>query len=260
MKSGGEPREPILLGVNIDHCATVREARYRAEKREHGEMIEPDPVAFALAAERAGADGITVHPREDARHIRRGDVHRLRDLLQVPLNMEMACTDEMIRFALEIRPAAVCVVPESREEVTTEGGLDAHGQRGRVAECVAEMNRAAIEASLFIDPEARQIETAAEVGAPVIELHTGAFANAWYDPAARARELEKLAAAAERAHSLGLVVNLGHGVNYTNIRDVRRVPHVHEMNIGHSIVSRALFDGIRDAIQTMKCLMNPGKC
>ncbi len=258
MKSGAEPRGPIFLGLNIDHCATLREARYSADKREHGEMIEPDPVAFALAAERAGADGITVHPREDTRHIRRGDVRRLRKALQVPLNMEMACTDDMIRFALEIRPAAVCVVPERREEVTTEGGLDAHGHRDRVAACVTEMNRAGIATSLFIEPEPRQIDAAAEVGAPVIELHTGAFANAWYNSSKRAEELSKLVTAAERAFSLGLIINLGHGINYTNIRDVRRVPYVHEMNIGHSIISRALFDGVSDAVQTMKRLMNPG--
>lgn len=260
MRSEALQHRPILLGVNIDHCATLREARYRQSERGRGGMVEPDPTAFALAAERAGADGITVHPREDARHIRRGDVRRLRECLQVPLNMEMACTGGMTDFALEIAPAAVCVVPERREEVTTEGGLDAHAQKARVGDCVRRLREAGIAVSLFIDPEPRQIETAAEVGAPFIELHTGAFANAWYDPAARAAEFEKLTQAARLADSLGLTVNLGHGINYTNIRDVRGVPHVHEMNIGHSIVSRALFDGVRHAIQTMRRLMNPGLC
>lgn len=260
MQSEVLQHQPILLGVNIDHCATLREARYRQNERGHRGMVEPDPMAFALAAERAGADGITVHPREDARHIRRGDVHRLRESLQVPLNMEMACTESMAAFALEIAPAAVCVVPERREEVTTEGGLDVHAQKARVGDCARRLCAAGIAVSLFIDPEPRQIETAAEVGAPFVELHTGAFANAWYDPAARAAELKKLTQAARLAYSIGLTVNLGHGINYTNIRDLRGVPHVHEMNIGHSIVSRALFDGVRGAIQAMRRLMNPGLC
>ncbi len=244
--------------MNIDHCATVREARYRRADRRRGEIVEPDPLAFALAAERAGADGITVHPREDERHIRREDVEILRQCLQVPLNMEMAATDEMITFALRIKPAAVCVVPEKREEVTTEGGLDVVGNRQRVAAVIETLKDTGTQVSLFIDPEPAQIDLAAELGAPFVELHTGAYANAYYDPAGRQRELKHLREGAARARAIGLKVNLGHGINYVNILEMRAIPGIHEMNIGHSIISRALFEGVREAVQTMKKLMNPG--
>jgi pyridoxine 5-phosphate synthase len=250
---------PILLGVNIDHCATVREARYRQAARLRGEIVEPDPLAFALAAERAGADGITVHPREDERHIRRGDVEILRECLQVPLNMEMAATEAMIEFALKVRPANVCVVPEKREEVTTEGGLDVVSNRSRVAEVIDALSGAGIAVSLFIDPDPAQIDLSSELGAPFVELHTGAYANAYYQPKDRARELAHLHDGAQRAQQAGLQVNLGHGINYVNIAEMRQIPGVHEMNIGHTIVARALFVGIEAAVREMKSLMNPGR-
>lgn len=249
---------PILLGVNIDHCATVREARYREASRRRGEIVEPDPLAFALVAERAGADQITVHPREDARHIRQEDVELLRACLQVPLNMEMAATDAMIEFALKIRPATVCVVPEKREEVTTEGGLDVVAHRSRVAAVVAAMREAEVAVSLFIAPDPAQIDLAAELGADYVELHTGAYANAYYQKAARAEEFRLLCAGAARAQAAGLTVNLGHGINYVNVAEMRTIPGIREMNIGHTLVARALFVGVEAAVREMKALMNRG--
>lgn len=245
----------ILLGVNIDHGATVRQARYRSASAEIAPAVEPDPVALALAAEAAGADGITMHLREDRRHIVDRDVDRMREAVGTRLNLEMACTDEMVTIALRVRPHAVCLVPENRTEVTTEGGLDVVGQRGRVGRCVDAMNAAGIEVSLFIDPDTAQIEAAAQLGAPVVELHTGAWANAWFG-ARRAGELARLVAGAEQAHAAGLVVNAGHGINYENVAEIRRLPHAHEFNIGHSIVSRALFHGIAEAVREMKSRMN----
>lgn len=253
-------RQPILLGVNIDHCATLREARYRHRSQAAGGVVEPDPVAFAQAAERAGADGITVHPREDARHIQREDVVRLRDCLQVPLNLEMAATADMLAFALELRPACACLVPEKREELTTEGGLDVVGNAERVGEITRRLQAQGTAVSLFIDPEPAQVRAAAELGAHTVELHTGTFANADEDRAAREAEVERLHAAARQAHEAGLVVHLGHGINYANVRWMREVPHVLEMNIGHSILSRAVFAGIDLAIRDLKRLMNPGLC
>lgn len=246
---------PILLGLNIDHAATVRQARYREYARDCGEMVEPDPVALAVIAERAGADGITVHLREDRRHIQESDVRRLRECLQVPLNLEMACTPEMMAFARELQPDKVCLVPESREEVTTEGGLDVHTHRERVEPIVQELSAQGIEVSLFIDSEEAQLTTAKALGAPVVELHTGSLANAWFVPSAKKEELEKLRQGAAVAHELGLIVNAGHGINYTNIVEIRQVPWLHELNIGHSIISRALFTGISEAVQRMKALI-----
>lgn len=244
----------ILLGINIDHCATVRQARYR-EAAGAGGAVEPDPVAFALAAERAGADGITVHLREDRRHIQEQDVRRLRECIATRLNLEMACTPAMTAFALELRPDSVCLVPENRQEITTEGGLDVVGHREPVRECIAAMNAAGIPTSLFIDPDEPQIELAATLRAPWIELHTGAYANAGL-AARRSAEFQRLRLGAMRAHDLGLVVNAGHGINYFNIAEVRTLPHLHELNIGHSIVSRALFTGVAEAVREMKARMN----
>ncbi|PTX92451.1 pyridoxine 5'-phosphate synthase [Opitutus sp. ER46] len=243
----------ILLGVNIDHCATVRQARYR-EVGSCGGAIEPDPVTFALAAERAGADGITVHLREDRRHIQERDVQRLRESIATRLNLEMACTPEMTAFALKLRPDSVCLVPENRREVTTEGGLDIVGNRERVAAVVDAMNAAGIITSLFIDPDEPQIELSAALRAPWIELHTGAYANAYGTPR-RAAELQRLRIGAVRAHDLGLAVNAGHGINYVNIAEIRTLPHLHELNIGHSIVSRALFTGVDEAVREMQARM-----
>jgi len=247
-------RPMILLGVNIDHCATLRQARYRAAGAPGG-AVEPDPVTFALLSERAGADGVTVHLREDRRHIQDRDVWRLRESIGTRLNLEMACTPVMIKLALELKPEAVCVVPENRQEVTTEGGLDVIGNRDRVKACIDAMNGAGIKTSLFIGPDLPQIELSAQLGAPWIELHTGAYAHAYYTPR-RAAELERLRAGAERGHELGLVVNAGHGINYVNIAEIRTLPHLHELNIGHSIVSRALFTGIEEAVREMKARMN----
>jgi len=248
----------ILLGVNIDHCATLRQARYRAAAGAEGGNVEPDPVELALVAEQAGADGITVHLREDRRHIQERDVRRLRDSIKTRLNLEMACTPAMMDYALELKPEFVCLVPESREEITTEGGLDVVKHREKVARVTDAMNAAGIKTSLFIDADEPQIALAAELKAPFIELHTGAYANA-YHGATRATELARLVAGAKQARAAGLTVNAGHGINYVNIAEVRTIPHLHELNIGHSIVSRALTTGFAAAVREMKALMNPGK-
>ena len=213
-------------------------------------------MAWALLAERAGGDGITIHLREDRRHIQERDVWRLRESLATRLNLEMACTPAMIAFALNLKPDSVCLVPENRTEVTTEGGLDVFGNRARVRAVVDAMNAAGIKTSLFIDPDEPQIELSAKLGAPWVELHTGAYANAYFGPE-RAAEFQRLRIGALRAHDLGLVVNAGHGINYVNIAEVRTLPHLHELNIGHSIVSRALFTGVAEAVREMKARMNP---
>ena len=245
----------IRLGVNIDHAATLREARYRDYPRQRGEIVEPDPVAFALAAEKAGADGITVHPREDERHIKKGDARLLREMLQVPLNLEMACLNEMVEFALEIAPRTVCLVPEKREEVTTEGGLDICGQPDQIGKIVSTLAASNIHTSLFIDPDADQLEASRQTGATYVELHTGAFANAYYGPDGEGEAL-RIETAAGLGQQLGLIVNLGHGINYTNIVRMRSIPGINEMNIGHSILSRAIFTGVEEAVREMKILMN----
>lgn len=246
----------ILLGVNIDHVATLRQARYRQADATAGGIIEPDPVTLALASEQAGADGITVHLREDRRHIQERDVWRLRESIATRLNLEMACTPAMVAFALQLKPDSVCLVPESREEVTTEGGLEIAGQKNRIGEVVAAMTAAGIKTSLFIDAAPAQIEAGAEIKAPWVELHTGAYSLAWHGPRRQA-EYDRLVAGASLAHRLGLVVNAGHGINYVNIREVREIPHLHELNIGHSIISRALATGLGEAVREMKARMNP---
>jgi pyridoxine 5-phosphate synthase len=246
----------LLLGVNIDHAATLRQARYRGEARTCGGTIEPDPVVAALAAERAGADGITVHLREDRRHIQPRDVQRLRECIATRLNLEMACTPAMLRFALAVKPDAVCIVPENRSEVTTEGGLDAAGMGRRLARTVARLGDAGIAVSLFIAPDRAQIEAASKAGAPYVELHTGAYAHAWPGLRERAREFKRLFDGAEMAAGLGLMVNAGHGINYVNIAEVRAIPHLHELNIGHAILSRALVTGIDEAVREMKARMH----
>lgn len=251
-----EMQKPILLGVNIDHCATVRQARYRDFARDSGQMVEPDPVLLALMAEQAGADGITVHLREDRRHIQESDVRRLRECVQTRVNLEMACTDEMVRFALDLQPESVCLVPENRAEVTTEGGLNVSGQLEKIRAITHELTSAGITVSLFIDPDPAQVESAIAAAAPCIELHSGAFAHRYYLEKARNEELERLKAAAILAHDGGLTVNAGHGINYINIAAIRTIPHLHELNIGHSILSRALFSGIQEAVREMKARMN----
>ena len=233
----------------------MRQARYRQAAASAGGAVEPDPVALALLAERAGADGITVHLREDRRHIQERDVWRLRESIATRLNLEMACTPEMTAFALKLKPDTVCLVPENRQEISTEGGLDVVASRKRVRACVDAMNQAGIKASLFIDPAEVQIELAAKLGAPLVELHTGAYANAYGTPQ-RAKEFQHLRLGCVRAHELGLTVNAGHGINYVNIAEVRTLPHLHELNIGHSIISRALFTGVEEAIRELKTRMN----
>lgn len=244
----------VLLGVNVDHIATVRQARYREHALDHGDEVEPDCVEFALLSEKAGADGITMHLREDRRHVQDSDVQRAREQISTRLNLEMACTQEMIDYALKLKPDSVCLVPESREEVTTEGGLDVVGQKSRVGEVVAAMTEAGITTSLFIDPDQAQIEASAELKSPWIELHTGAYANAYYHDA-RSQELDTLRKGARLAHSLGIIVNAGHGINYTNIAEVVTIPHIHELNIGHSIISRSIFVGVEQAIREMKSFL-----
>ena len=234
----------IALGVNIDHVATLRQAR-RARY--------PDPMYAALMAEEAGADSITLHLREDRRHIQDRDVTAMREALQTRMNLEMAVTDEMVRIARQVRPQDVCLVPESREEVTTEGGLDVLGQKERVRDTVAALTASGIRVSLFIDPNVAQIEAARGAGAPVIELHTGAYADA--PGGARAREFERLRTAAKVAASLGLTVNAGHGLNYHNVEPIAAIPEIIELNIGHAIVARAVFDGLAKAVRDMKELM-----
>lgn len=243
----------LLLGVNIDHTATLRQARYRGQERTCGGVIEPDPVYLALMAEEAGADGVTVHLREDRRHIQEEDVRRLRQSVRTRLNLEMACSPAMVEYALDLRPEAVCLVPEGREEVTTEGGLEVAGDRSRVEATVKPLHQAGIEVSLFIDPDPRQIHAAAELGAPVIELHTGTFANA--RGAEKEAEVRRLQEACIQADRMGLVVNAGHGINYQNIADILRLPYLHELNIGHSIISRALATGLGEAVREMKARM-----
>ncbi len=238
----------IALGVNIDHVATLRQAR-RAQY--------PDPVHAALLAEQSGADSITLHLREDRRHIQDLDVSRMREALQTRMNLEMAVTDEMIRIAQRTLPQDCCLVPESREEITTEGGLDVAGRFERVAAACKALATSGIRVSLFIDPDAEQIEAAKRAGAPVIELHTGAYAAA--DGAAQAREFERVRSAARRGASLGLTVNAGHGLDYHNVEPIAAIDEIVELNIGHAIVARALFDGLAQAVRDMKDLMRAAR-
>jgi len=240
----------LKLGVNIDHVATVRQARYRG--RDHG---EPDPVAAALECEAAGAHGITAHLREDRRHIQDRDVFKLREVIGTRLNLEMANAPEIVAIAEKLKPDIVCMVPERRQEVTTEGGLDVAGQVAALTETRKSMTDSGIEVSLFIPPDRAQVEAAARTGSQFIELHTGAFAEAFDNTAQREIELQRLVAAAELAHQSGLRVNAGHGLNYVNLPVLRRVPHLVELNIGHSIVSRAIFAGLTTAVREMLALM-----
>jgi pyridoxine 5-phosphate synthase len=244
----------LKLGVNIDHVATVREARYRG--RSQG---EPDPVAAALAAEAAGAHGITAHLREDRRHILDADVWKLREVIKSRLNLEMANSPEIVQIALQLTPDIVCLVPERRQEVTTEGGLDVAAARAALAETTKKLNDRGIQVSLFIAPDPAQIEAAAETGAQFVELHTGAFAEAFAEEGPRDRELKRLVDGAGQAHALGLQVNAGHGLNYTNLKALYPVPHLVELNIGHSIVSRSVFVGIQRAVAEMLALMRDYK-
>lgn len=239
----------MLLGVNIDHVATLRQAR--------GTRF-PSPLEAALVAETAGADYITLHLREDRRHIQERDVIVLRETLKTRMNLESAVTDAMTDFALRVRPHDVCLVPEKREELTTEGGLDAAGQVDRITKAVRMLSAAGIRVSLFIDPESRQIDAARACGAPVIELHTGKYADA-PDEAHRRAELEKLRAAARYAAGTGLHVNAGHGLNYHNVTAVAAIPEIRELNIGHAIVAHAIMVGFADAVREMRQLIQAAR-
>ncbi|WP_122036309.1 pyridoxine 5'-phosphate synthase [Aliivibrio sp. EL58] len=235
----------ILLGVNIDHVATLRNAR--------GTKY-PDPVHAAEIAERAGAAGITIHLREDRRHINDRDVRILRETLQTRMNLEMAVTDEMVGIALETQPEFVCLVPEKREELTTEGGLNVLGQLEKVKAATTTLSDAGIKVSLFIDADKEQIDAAVECGAPYIELHTGAYADAKTEEAQQ-DELKKIAAGASYAASKGLIVNAGHGLTYHNVEAIAALPEIYELNIGHSIMGRAVFDGLEKAVADMHRIM-----
>jgi pyridoxine 5-phosphate synthase len=238
----------IALGVNVDHVATVRQAR-RAR--------HPDPVHAALLAEQAGADSITMHLREDRRHIIDRDPEALQALMQTHLNLEMAITPEMLAYAARLRPGDCCLVPEKRTEVTTEGGLDVAGQMPAVREAVTALAAAGIRVSLFIDPEPAQLKASRAAGAPVVELHTGAYAEA--RGAQQAREFERLRAAAREAAALGLTVHAGHGLDYHNVQPVAAIPEIVELNIGYAIIGRALFTGMAEAVREMKALMQAAR-
>ncbi len=234
----------VRLGVNVDHVATIREAR---------KTYEPDPVSAAVAVEMAGADQITAHLREDRRHIQNRDIRLIREVAKTALNLEMAATAEMQEIALALKPDSVCVVPEKREEVTTEGGLDLTGVSDNVAELVATLKDADIVVTAFIDPAMEQIQQAARLGFDAVEIHTGSYANA--APPARPGELEKVRGAAESARRLGLRVHAGHGLNYHNTAGILEIDEIEELNIGHAIVARAVFTGLERAVRDMLAIM-----
>lgn len=237
--------KPILLGVNIDHIATIRQARLTRY---------PDPVEAVYAAENGGADGITIHLREDRRHIQERDVEVIQQVLLTRLNLEMAVTDKMLDFAEKIKPVHCCFVPEKREELTTEGGLNVLADEAHIRDACARMAKVGIDVSLFIDPDLKQIEAALRCKAPTIEIHTGAYADA-KNREEHCLELQRIREAAEFAHKAGLVVNAGHGLNYQNTQAIARIPEINELNIGHGIVARAFFMGLENAVREMKRLM-----
>lgn len=239
-------KQRLKLGVNIDHVATVRQARG---------TDYPDLLEAARCCEVAGADGVTIHLREDRRHIQDADVWRLCRECRLPINLEMANAPSIVRIALKVLPAEVCLVPERRQELTTEGGLDVLGQFASMKRTVTRLRAAGITVSIFIEPDERQLEAAAQLGAPVVELHTGAFANA--SGVCQQRELNRLQSAADFAHGLGLQVNAGHGINYDNIKGILQLRWLHTLNIGHSIVARAIFCGMPQAVREMCTALRP---
>lgn len=240
-----QAQREILLGVNVDHVATIRQAR--------GTRY-PEPIQAALVAEQAGADGITLHLREDRRHIQERDVELFRDALQTRMNLEAAATPDMVAIACRVCPADCCLVPERREELTTEGGLDVVGQRAQLIDVCAALTDAGVRVSLFIDAAPAQLEAAKAVGAPVVEIHTGHYADA-VGPAARARELERVRQAVAFGLEIGLQVNAGHGLDYHNVKAIAAIPGVRELNIGHAIIARAIFSGLDQAVRDMKAIM-----
>jgi pyridoxine 5-phosphate synthase len=242
----------LRLGVNIDHIATLRQARYVTTPE--SKNAEPDPVLAASVCERAGAHGITAHLRSDRRHMQDRDIERLRSSIMTKLNFEMGNTPEIVDIAIRTQPDDVCLVPEKREEITTEGGLDVVANRKEIAITVQRLRALGIRVSLFIDPETEQVDTAAEIGADMIELHTGRLANAFTEKIEQ-QELSRLRACAEVAAELKLQVNAGHGINYRNIALIHEIPHLSELNIGHAIMSRAIFTGLENAVREMLSLM-----
>ena len=246
----------ILLGVNVDHVATLRQARYRDETQSFGGFIEPDPAKMAWLAEEAGADGITMHIREDRRHVQTEDVQRYQEKMKTRLNLETSMSLEMVQLAQEIRPDSVCLVPENRKEVTTEGGLDVRGNIERAHEVVRELIQNGIPVSMFIDPDPDQLTACAEIGAPWVELHTGSFARSWYDSEKREIELNILKEGMRIGVELGLRVNAGHGINYENVEGAKTLDAVYEFNIGHSIISRSLTTGLVESVQSMRRMLN----
>ena len=246
----------ILLGVNVDHVATLRQARYRDEPNTFGGFVEPDPAAMAWLAEDAGADGITMHIREDRRHVQVEDVQRYLVRKKTRLNLEVSLSEEMVELALSLNPDSVCLVPENRMEVTTEGGLDVAGNFSRAQEAVAAFSTKKIPTSMFVDPDTSQLEASAQIGSPWVELHTGSFARAWSNPAKREKELMVLRQGMEVGLSLGLQVNAGHGINYENVSGARTLDQVTEFNIGHSIICRALLHGLEESVSKMRSLLN----
>lgn len=234
----------IYLGVNIDHVATLRQARGTEY---------PRPAEAAVMAERAGADSITVHLREDRRHIQDADLTAIVEVMRTHMNLELAVTDEMLGIAADLKPSDCCLVPERREELTTEGGLDAAGHLSRVRDACTQLGESGIRVSLFIDPDKAQLDAAVAAGAPVVELHTGAYADAEGED--QAVELQRIITAAEYGDELGLIINAGHGLHYRNVQDIAVIPQVVELNIGHAIISRAVFDGLLLAVGEMKRLM-----
>lgn len=235
----------ILLGVNIDHVATLRQARLTRY---------PDPVEAVYAAENGGADGITVHLREDRRHIQERDIELIKSVMLTRMNLEMAVTDWMLNYAEKIQPEYCCLVPEKREELTTEGGLDVLSQEASVKDATQHLKKLGIEVSLFIDPDKKQIEAALRCGAPVIEIHTGAYADAKTE-GEREKERQRIVSAVQFAHHSGLIVNAGHGLNYQNVQAIACIPEINELNIGHGIIARAIFMGLESAVREMKRLM-----
>ncbi len=239
----------LLLGINIDHVATLRQARG---------TVYPSVLQAALTAEQAGADLITIHLREDRRHIQDRDVHQLAEVITTRMNLELAVTEEMLAIAESLRPADVCLVPERREELTTEGGLDVLANQVRVAAACERLATAGIRVSLFIDPDPAQLDAASACGAPVVELHTGAYAEA--QGKARENELVRIQQAAEHARKLGLVVNAGHGLHYHNVQPIAAIPAIRELNIGHAIVARAVFSGLYQAVADMRRILTEARC
>ena len=241
-------QQALLLGVNIDHVATLRQARG---------TVYPRPADAVVMAEQAGADSITVHLREDRRHIQDSDLVAIKEVMRTHMNFEMAVTDEMLDIAVMIKPSDVCLVPEKREELTTEGGLDVIGQPAKIKAACDRLAAADIRTSLFIDPDCDQLDAALAAGAPVVELHTGAYADA--DGELQVAQLQRVVTAARYGHELGLIINAGHGLHYQNVQAIARIPEIVELNIGHSIVSRAVFDGMAMAVNEMKRLMTDAR-